>query len=173
MTLRVRGNSPALLRHLPLALAAILGCVAARQRPAPGIADQLRCVRSTPPTSVAETAGDGFVIPHDRLPPVDVTPARHTQRGLAALHALIARFRADHSRLPDSLAQLWPLGLPPAAQLDGWGHAFLYQRRGGDYTVGSAGADGEAGTADDVRSVGPCRGSGPVIEVPAVGVPNL
>ena len=165
MSIRVCTGSLALLRPLPLTLAAILGCAPSRPNPEAGVAEPPRCVRSEPLTPTTREAQDALVTVRERLPPVNPTPAQRTAGGLAALHDLIARYHAQRSSLPDSLAQLWPLGPPPAAQLDGWGRLFCYHQSGRGYVVGSAGADAEAGTADDVRSAGPCPGTGAVIRV--------
>jgi len=82
-----------------------------------------------------------------------IAKTRDTARVIAAeikgrdLATLIAQYRADNNKLPESLADL---EAPPAATRDQWGQDLTISYKDDDVVViTSIGADGQAGTEDD------------------------
>lgn len=69
---------------------------------------------------------------------------------------VLERYSIDHGEFPagDSLAgiddMLVPTYTPRTETRDAWGHTMTYISDGNSYTIVSVGADGAAGTSDDI-----------------------
>jgi general secretion pathway protein G len=104
------------------------------------------------------------------IPKIDQARMTTTKANLKMLHSAVNQFRMDTGRFPTEdmgLMELieqpldvekWPMGgyletteLPR----DGWDHEFIYElypESGKQFTIRSAGPDGEEGTEDDLLS---------------------
>jgi hypothetical protein len=99
--------------------------------------------------SYAERMAEGLAAVH---PIMDM--ARHSQ-SLAQLHQLhtqVEVHRAEEGSLPASLEEMSrPHGLSPMALRDAWGRLIVFERLDEEsYRLSSLGADGVAGSADDI-----------------------
>jgi hypothetical protein len=85
------------------------------------------------------------------------TPGEVTAAKLQQMHGALLEFRALQGHLPDSLelvcrrdSRLCELASRESWKTDGWGRAFSYVRSDEEFELHSAGADGLAGTPDDM-----------------------
>ncbi len=74
----------------------------------------------------------------------------------------VERYRNDFSSYPQGdfeglIDLISPRYLPKVIRLDPWSNPFVYQYSGSGYRLISVGADGTAGTQDDIVLVGPVR----------------
>ncbi|OLC56241.1 MAG: hypothetical protein AUH92_00595 [Acidobacteria bacterium 13_1_40CM_4_69_4] len=79
-----------------------------------------------------------------------------TKSTMEALGRALAAYSVDRGGYPQGTslqqasAALVPVFLPSAVTVDAWGNNFVYESAGPSFTLTSLGADGRAGTADDL-----------------------
>jgi hypothetical protein len=97
-----------------------------------------------------------------------VTGTRSTMETLGRALAACALDRGGYPQgtMRDAASALAPAFLAAPALVDAWGNAFLYRSDSRTFTLTSPGADGRAGTADDIVMV-----DGRFTQLPAVTVP--
>jgi len=79
-----------------------------------------------------------------------------TKSTMETLGRALAAYSVDKGGYPQgtsvqqATAALVPAFLPSAVTVDAWGNDFVYASGGTSFTITSPGADGRAGTADDI-----------------------
>lgn len=73
-----------------------------------------------------------------------------TKYQLLQVRGALQQFEAEFGGLPETLAQLGSDAFDVRLTRDAWGRPMIYEVRGSGYALGSLGADGERGTADDL-----------------------
>lgn len=130
-----------------IALASCLSC-APRQR-----GSELRPVMTPVPQPVQVDSSTPHAEPiMDTELTLVPDPGDRTWIRLHGLRMIVREFVREHGRLPELLRELMP---EPGTEwidyrYDGWGNPIRYVRKGQDFELVSAGADGVFGTKDDL-----------------------
>jgi hypothetical protein len=90
----------------------------------------------------------------EKKKPQDDPNYKATQKTLAQVTKLISDYKDRNFIVPKSLNELTqgPLPVTSSVPSDAWGNSFVYTTQGDqNYKIFSLGADGKAGTEDDVK----------------------
>ena len=93
---------------------------------------------------------------HDVLHALDQGKVIGTRGTMENIGKALTTYSMDHGAYPqgtsiqEAAAALVPAFLPSAVDVDAWGNTLVYQSDGRSFTLGSPGADGRVGSADDM-----------------------